>query len=633
MRREEQVAQVGGHRRRPPDRGRRARRAARSGSLVDVGAGILAAHHVLGGRPVEPEARGDQRAREPGRPARPAPRARVAQPASPDREGQHRRGRRRSRAGGRSDTRPRWPAPASPCTTGRRSGGRPRTPAPRAEATRGARVENGGPKEQRARHVGDEGDFEQGQQVHCAAAARGILSRGAEAQRRRGSEAQRLRGSEVQRRRGSEARGSEVQRFRGSEVDSADCDRVWHFGRFVLCASAPCASAPLRLCASAPAPAPLRLCASAPVLRFARCHASACGCWWPRSCFPASWWPSKRCCAGKAALKPLPASSNCSCPTTVSGIASVLGPRRRSRRPSSRPTSRSTRPACAMSRSGPRRRASAASSCSATRSCWRFKCRSVTPSPRCSSGRLNARADRDVHYRVINAGVQGYGPVEELLFFREVASAFQPDLVLVAAFVANDAVEAYDAAWRLAPQRSRTVEVRDQTERTLRRLVRPQIVLQVARQRVRQFAERLGRAPTPERPVSSYLESPPPYIASGARRGEVGAAHARRRGARAQRRPDRHRADAGALSARPRRVRTAARGGRADGRPPPRSTARRSGSRRRLADLQLPVIDMLPRFRESPRGQFFETTVHLTPRGHETVAAALDTFIAERGLL
>ena len=52
-----------------------------------------------------------------------------------------------------------------------------------------------------------------------------------------------------------------------------------------------------------------------------------------------------------------------------------------------------------------------------------------------------------------------------------------------------------------------------------------------------------------------------------------------------------------------------------------------------VATLGLPVLDMLPVLRASPRGQFFETTVHFTARGHETVAAALDAFIRERGLL
>ena len=65
---------------------------------------------------------------------------------------------------------------------------------------------------------------------------------------------------------------------------------------------------------------------------------------------------------------------------------------------------------------------------------------------------LEARLNRDggpYTYRVINAGVQGYGPVEELLFFREIARRFQPDLVIAAIFVGNDAEEAVASAPRL----------------------------------------------------------------------------------------------------------------------------------------------------------------------------------------
>jgi hypothetical protein len=246
--------------------------------------------------------------------------------------------------------------------------------------------------------------------------------------------------------------------------------------------------------------------------------------------------------------------------------------------------------------------------------------------------RLNARAAPGVVYRVINAGVQGYGPVEELLFFREIASAFQPDLVLVAAFVANDAVEAYDAAWRLDPHRSRTVEARDQTERTLRRVVRRTIVLQIARQRVRQLTERFGSAPGPGRPVSTYLETAPSYIGDGL---DVAKSAWRTLADEARRRngaktaivlmPARFQLDPAEFD----RLRAVVE--------PTGGRLRVDGASERfeaaLADLRLPMIDMLPRFRHSPQGQFFETTVHLTRRGHETVAAALDTFIAERGLL
>jgi lysophospholipase L1-like esterase len=245
--------------------------------------------------------------------------------------------------------------------------------------------------------------------------------------------------------------------------------------------------------------------------------------------------------------------------------------------------------------------------------------------------RLNARAAPGVRYRVINAGVQGYGPVEELLFFREVAAAFEPDLVLVSTFVANDAVEAYDAAWRLAPQRSRAVEVRDDTERTLRRLVRRSIVLQIARQRVQQLAERLGRSPTPGRPVSTYLDDPPAFVTEGltAARETLAtlAAEAGNRGARMAivTMPARFQLDAAEFERL--RVSVAAMGG---------AVSVDAASERfaaALAGLPVPTLDMLPIFRKSPAGQFYDTTVHFTPRGHETVAAALDRFIASHGLL
>jgi hypothetical protein len=246
--------------------------------------------------------------------------------------------------------------------------------------------------------------------------------------------------------------------------------------------------------------------------------------------------------------------------------------------------------------------------------------------------RLNARAAAGTTYRVIDAGVQGYGPVEELLFFRTVAPVLDPDLVLVTTFVANDAVEAFDAAWRLESTRSRTVAARDETERTLRRVVRRSIVLQIARRRVQELTERLGRAPTPERPVSSYLESPPHFITRGlevarqAIASIAGEALAQYRAPTAiVLMPARFQIDPAEFD----RLRAVVdpMGGRllVDG-----ATER---FRATLGDLGLPMLDMLPRFRQSPDGQFFATTVHLTPRGHETVAAALDTFIAEHALL
>ncbi len=68
--------------------------------------------------------------------------------------------------------------------------------------------------------------------------------------------------------------------------------------------------------------------------------------------------------------------------------------------------------------------------------------------------RLNAKQSR-YRYRVINAGVQGYGPVEELLLLRAVAPAMQPDVVIETIFVGNDAEEAVTSAPRLGRPRHR----------------------------------------------------------------------------------------------------------------------------------------------------------------------------------
>lgn len=246
--------------------------------------------------------------------------------------------------------------------------------------------------------------------------------------------------------------------------------------------------------------------------------------------------------------------------------------------------------------------------------------------------RLNARASGGARYRVIDAGVQGYGPVEELLFFRGVASALQPDLVIVTTFVANDAVEAFDAAWRIEPGRSRAVAARDETERTLRRLVRRSIVLQIMRRRVQELTERLGRSPAPERPVSTYLETPPDYITRGLQvaRSAVGTLADEARAQHGAKTaivlmPARFQIDPAEFSRLRASVETMGGRLRVDG-----ASERFTAA---LADLHLPMLDMLPRLRQSPEGQFFAATVHLTARGHETVADALDAFIAERGLL
>jgi len=98
--------------------------------------------------------------------------------------------------------------------------------------------------------------------------------------------------------------------------------------------------------------------------------------------------------------------------------------------------------------------------------------------------RLNAEQSQ-YRYRVINAGVQGYGPVEELLFFRTVARAFEPDLVIATLFVGNDAEEAVASEGRLTGGGQPAVQSLGEDLTTwLRRVVRRSMVLQILRLRV-----------------------------------------------------------------------------------------------------------------------------------------------------
>jgi hypothetical protein len=57
--------------------------------------------------------------------------------------------------------------------------------------------------------------------------------------------------------------------------------------------------------------------------------------------------------------------------------------------------------------------------------------------------------------------------------------------------------------------------------------------------------------------------------------------------------------------------------------------------REALAGLGLPMLDTLDALRAAPRRHelFFQQTVHLTPRGHEVVAEALERFLLDSGLL
>jgi lysophospholipase L1-like esterase len=247
--------------------------------------------------------------------------------------------------------------------------------------------------------------------------------------------------------------------------------------------------------------------------------------------------------------------------------------------------------------------------------------------------RLN-RNGGPIHYRVINAGVQGYGPVEEMLFYREIASAFQPDLVIETIFVGNDAEEAVTSASRI-PGSSRPVAhvITESFVSRTRRLVRQSMVLQVLRLRVVGVTGRLRTwLSTPEPPLQSYAEHAAPRIARGLQISHdcVAAivADAAAAGARTMIMlmparfqvddPDYGRLKDAMESAGGKLVRDAA-------------TTRFDAA---MSTIPVPRFDALPPLRAALPGPdvFFQQTVHLTPRGHEIVAAALEAFIRQQGL-
>jgi acetyltransferase AlgX (SGNH hydrolase-like protein) len=247
--------------------------------------------------------------------------------------------------------------------------------------------------------------------------------------------------------------------------------------------------------------------------------------------------------------------------------------------------------------------------------------------------RLN-RGEGPYKYRVINAGVQGYGPVEELLFFRRIASEFQPDLVIETIFVGNDAEEALASAPKLHSGARAAADVLSDSVRTrMRRVVRRSMVLQVLRLRAMSM---LDRFPTwkarPEPPLQSYAAHPSPRIAEGLRisRDCVTAItdEAAKAGARTMVMFVPARFQVNDVDYAHLKAAVAQAGG---------ELVRDAASERfatAMADLPVPRLDVLPALRSArhPDEMFFQQTVHLTPRGHEVVAEAMERFIREKGL-
>jgi lysophospholipase L1-like esterase len=240
--------------------------------------------------------------------------------------------------------------------------------------------------------------------------------------------------------------------------------------------------------------------------------------------------------------------------------------------------------------------------------------------------RLN-ESDPVHRWRVINGGVQGYGPVEEWLFYRHVASRFDPDIVLIVVSVANDAIEAFDAKAKLELGRvpEQTLLQRGRTQ--LRQIIRLSLVLQLVRLRADQLRARTFTG-TFERPLVGYLERPPSFFFDGLQTAERAfgymTAHARKNGAKA------------ALVLMPARFqirdaeyRTLSNAAEEAGNKLMRNAATERFATA-LARLDEPTLDLLPIFSsvEDPEALYFVGNSHLTARGHRVVAEALRDFLS-----
>jgi hypothetical protein len=159
------------------------------------------------------------------------------------------------------------------------------------------------------------------------------------------------------------------------------------------------------------------------------------------------------------------------------------------------------------------------------------------------------------------------------------------------------------------------------------------MVLQIIRLRAVTAAGRFTTFSPPEPPAQSYAASPPPRIAEGlalSRRSvEMVVEQAGKLGARSAivLMPARFQVDEGDYGRLRQIIRQS--GG---------ELVRDAATDRfeaELARVPVPRMDTLPAMRSRLPGPdlFFQTTVHLTPRGHRVVADALRDFIEDQGLL
>jgi len=242
--------------------------------------------------------------------------------------------------------------------------------------------------------------------------------------------------------------------------------------------------------------------------------------------------------------------------------------------------------------------------------------------------RLNDRGG-EVKWRVINGGVQGYGPVQDWFFYDKFAAAFQPDIVLIVPFVGNDAIEAADTASALAA--GRPLETERPTIGRMRKLIRASVALQNARLRWDQLKAQVTTH-TPERPLASYLADPPPVVARGLEVSREAFDLIVKRASAAGARtavvlfPARFQTDDADYGRLAEIVKQA--GG---------ELVRNSASdrfREALTPLGVPILDLRTALAAQPNRieLFFQENVHLTPRGHDVVGGVLFDFLESSGL-
>ena len=129
--------------------------------------------------------------------------------------------------------------------------------------------------------------------------------------------------------------------------------------------------------------------------------------------------------------------------------------------------------------------------------------------------RLNARADGYL-YRVIDAGVQGYGPVEEVLFYERVVATPAARLRVARLVCRERRGGGARSAFRLTPGSAPMPDAAQASlSSPLRRIVRRSMVLQTVRLRVVSVTNRFSRLAPPEPPLQTFAASPAPRIARG----------------------------------------------------------------------------------------------------------------------